>query len=154
MSPRAACRLERLGFTDVSDYAAGKVDWLAHNLPTEGTLADAPTAGTRLRTDAVTARPEEQVGAILARVRASRYGFALVLADDGTLLGRLRRSAIVDNSSATAEQVMEPGPVTIRPHEPLDKIAARLRQRNLTSQLITDPEGHFLGLVHRDDLSI
>jgi hypothetical protein len=35
-SPRAACRLETLGFGEVYDYVAGNVDWLAHNLPIEG----------------------------------------------------------------------------------------------------------------------
>jgi hypothetical protein len=35
MSPRAACRLELLGFTQVYDNVAGKADWLAHGLPTE-----------------------------------------------------------------------------------------------------------------------
>jgi rhodanese-related sulfurtransferase len=39
MSPRAACRLELLGFTQVYDYVAGKADWLAHGLPTEGEQA-------------------------------------------------------------------------------------------------------------------
>lgn len=52
------------------------------------------------------------------------------------------------------DQVMEPGPVTVRPHEPLDRIATRLRDHHLTTQLVTDPEGHLLGLVHRDDLPI
>jgi len=32
MSPRAATRLEQLGF-DVYDYALSKVDWMAHGLP-------------------------------------------------------------------------------------------------------------------------
>ena len=154
MSPRAACRLDRLGFAEVYDYAPGKVDWLAHNLPTHGTLADAPTAGTRLRTDAVTASPEEPIGVVQARIEASRYGFALVLAEDRTLLGRLRKSALDGDPKAAAEQVMEPGPVTIRPHEPLDRVAARLREHKLTTGLVTDPEGHFLGLVHHDDLPI
>src|SRR2546430_16920519 len=36
MSPRAAARLEQLGF-DVYDYALGKVDWMARGLPMEGT---------------------------------------------------------------------------------------------------------------------
>ena len=44
--------------------------------------------------------------------------------------------------------------MTVRPHEPLDKIAARLREHHVATQLVIDPEGHFLGLVHRDDLSI
>ena len=42
MSPRAACRLELLGFTQVYDDVAGKADWLAHGLPTEGEQAQVP----------------------------------------------------------------------------------------------------------------
>ena len=34
MSPRAASRLERLGFEPVYDYVSGKVDWMAAGLPT------------------------------------------------------------------------------------------------------------------------
>jgi hypothetical protein len=37
MSPRAAWRLEAAGFGPVYDYAAGKADWLAADLPFEGT---------------------------------------------------------------------------------------------------------------------
>jgi hypothetical protein len=45
MSPRAACRLEQLGFAKVYDYTTGKADWLAHGLETEGEHAGscAPT---------------------------------------------------------------------------------------------------------------
>src|SRR5215212_1664062 len=91
MSPRAACRLELLGFTQVYDYVAGKADWLAHGLPTEGEQARVPRAKDVLRRDVVTAGPEEPVGVVAARVAGSPYGFALVVAEDGTLLGRLRK---------------------------------------------------------------
>ena len=37
MSPRAAWRLEAAGFAPVYDYVAGKSDWLAADLPFEGT---------------------------------------------------------------------------------------------------------------------
>ncbi len=37
MSPRAAWRLEAAGFGPVYDYATGKTDWLAADLPFEGT---------------------------------------------------------------------------------------------------------------------
>ena len=37
MSPRAAWRLEATGFGPVYDYVAGKADWLAADLPFEGT---------------------------------------------------------------------------------------------------------------------
>lgn len=37
MSPRAAWRLEAAGFGPVYDYQAGKIDWIAADLPFEGT---------------------------------------------------------------------------------------------------------------------
>src|SRR6266487_1339393 len=144
MSPRAACRLEGLGFTHVYDYAPGKVDWLAHNLP---------TAGTRLRTDVITAAPHERIADIRGRVQSSRYRFALVVAADRTLLGRLRHAALNGDPDLTAAQAMENGPSTIRPHTPLDDIGTLLRDKNLTTSLVTDPEGRLLGLLHRDDLN-
>src|SRR6266581_506179 len=51
MSPRAATRLEQLGY-DVYDYALSKVDWMAHGLPMEGTAAERATAGSFVREDA------------------------------------------------------------------------------------------------------
>lgn len=154
MSPRAACRLQRFGFTQVYDYVASKVDWLAHNLPTQGALADRPTAGTRLRTDVVLAGPDEHVGDVRARVERSRYDFALVVEDDATLLGRLRRSMLKVETRVTAEEAMEAGPATIRPHQLLEETAAQMRKHRHTTRVVTDPEGHLLGVVHRDDLDV
>lgn len=153
MSPRAACRLAALGFTTY-DYVPGKLDWLAHNLPVEGTAADAPTIGARLRHDVTTTSPEEPVAQVRARVATSPYDFALVLAaDQATLLGRLRPSVLdsVDPGRPVGE-VMEPGPSTLRPHEPVQAIAERLAERHLTYAIVTDPEGRLLGTVHPSDL--
>lgn len=86
MSPRAASRLETLGFAHVYDYVLGKADWLARGLPTEGEHADIPRAKELLRDDVVTTRLDEPVGAVRPRVARSPYGFAFVLAEDGTLL--------------------------------------------------------------------
>lgn len=80
MSPRAACRLETLGFSEVYDYVAGKADWLARNLPTEGEQADAMTAGRVARDDIVTCTLEDTVGEVRERIARSDYGFALVTA--------------------------------------------------------------------------
>ena len=44
MSPRAAWRLETLGFAQVFDYADGKLDWMTAGLATEGTNATKPRA--------------------------------------------------------------------------------------------------------------
>lgn len=54
MSPRAAWRLEGLGFSPVYDYVPGKVDWFAAGLPKEGKLAEVPTVGEAARQDVPT----------------------------------------------------------------------------------------------------
>src|SRR5919204_3411425 len=109
MSPRAACRLETLGFERVYDYVPGKADWLGRGLPTEGTLASQPTAGSLAHDDVVTCRLDEPVVSVRSRVEESPYGFALVLSETGVLLGRIRRSALGDDAEAHAEAMMEPG---------------------------------------------
>src|ERR671930_715517 len=96
MSPRAACRLEALGFEHVYDYVPGKADWLARGLPREG-----EKAGERRAVDAaqavVTCAPSERVDAVRAQVAGSAFGFALVVAEGGTVLGRLRKAALEHN---------------------------------------------------------
>ncbi len=149
MSPRAACRLEQLGFTEVYDYTTGKADWLAHGLDTEGTQAGVLRARHALRSDVVAAVPDEPVGEVRARVAASPYGFGLVVAANGTLVGRLRAAALAADPAVPAEQVMEAGPSTVRSDRPLAELAAVMRDHDLTVMLVTSPEGWLLGLLPR-----
>ena len=151
MSPRAACRLATLGFERVYDYMPGKVDWMARGLPMEGAQADEPRAIDVARHDVVTCRLDEPVSAVRQRVETSPYAFALVTTADGVLLGRLRRNAL-DDSDHLAAQAMEPGPSTSRPDTAPGELLARLRRRELTTALLTDPEGRLLGLVTLGDL--
>jgi CBS domain-containing protein len=152
MSPRAACRLETLGFAHVYDYVAGKADWLAHGLPTEGDHADVPRAKELVRDDVVTARLDEPVGAVRHQVARSPYGFGFVLAQDGTLLGRLRKAALEGDADAVAQEVMEAGPSTVRADSKLEELAERMRNHNLQAMVVTTPEGRLLGVVRRDDV--
>jgi CBS domain-containing protein len=152
MSPRAACRLETLGFADVYDYFAGKADWLAHGLRGEGENADRPRALDVAAHDVVTCSLHEAVGDVRTRAAASRYGFAFVVSGDGILLGRLGRAALHADGSTSAEELMEPGPSTIRADATLEPLSERLRAHDLTGLLITTPGGRLLGLLRRDDL--
>jgi CBS domain-containing protein len=154
MSPRAACRLATLGFTEVYDYVAGKLDWLARNQPVDGTAANTPTIGRHLRHNVVLARPEHRIADVRDRVARSPYRFALVTTADGILLGRLR-STTLDQADppAPADTVMEAGPSTLRPHLSAADVAARLRDKHLTYAIVTDPDGRLLGTVHPADLS-
>ena len=149
MSPRAACRLEALGFGQVYDYTPGKVDWLAHGLPTETEEEPPKRAGDAVDDRVVTCGLDDPVGAVRDRVAESPFGFALVTSPNGILLGRLRKAALEGDRDTRAEDVMEAGPSTVRPHVPLQGLLERLAERNLRTAVITTPEGHLLGVVQR-----
>lgn len=152
MSPRAACRLETLGFEHVYDYVPGKSDWLARGLPTEGSDADQARVGPLARDDVVTCQLDELVGQVWARVRVSPYRFALVVASDGTVLGRLGRAALQDEPTATADAVMEVGPSTVRPDKAVADLRERLDKGDLKTAIVTTPEGRLIGVVRREAL--
>jgi Mg/Co/Ni transporter MgtE len=152
MSPRAACRLATLGFEQVYDYMPGKVDWLARGLPVESDQEPVQSVKDVVRDDVVRARLEEPVGQVRRRVERSPYGFALVVAEDGTLLGRLRKRALEDDPETRSEQAMESGPSTVRLNTAVSDLADRLRQRHLRTAVATDPEGRLAGIVRLADL--
>jgi Mg/Co/Ni transporter MgtE len=152
MSPRAACRLATLGFEQVYDYMPGKADWLARGLPVEGDQKPVLRVKDVVHDDVVRASLEEPVGHVRARVEQSPYGFALVVADGGTLLGRLRTRALEGDPDATSEQAMEPGPSTVRLDTIASELAQRLRQSDLKTATATDPEGRLAGVVRLADL--
>jgi CBS domain-containing protein len=44
---------------------------------------------------------------------------------------------------------MEPGPATVRPHEPLPPLLERMARRQVEEMIVTTPEGELLGMVRR-----
>lgn len=151
MSPRAATRLDQLGF-DVYDYALSKVDWMAHGLPIEGTAANQPTALSFARDDVATCTLDDRAEEIKQLIDSSPYGFALVLADR-VVLGRVRRSHLDDApADRSAEELMEPGPSTTRPHTDPDELAKRLQRNGANTAILTTPEGELIGIVRRSNL--
>jgi Mg/Co/Ni transporter MgtE len=131
----------------------GKSDWLARGLRTEGEKADQPRVHAIARDDAVTCSLDTPAGELRDQIDASPYGFALVLAADRTLLGRLRRSTLERaDSQATAERLMDPGPSTVRADLTVEDLRARLDERDLKTALVTTPEGKLIGVVSRHAL--
>ena len=141
LSPRAAWRLERFGF-DVYDYAAGKVDWLAAGLPTTGAEAPPRRAIDVADRDPATCEPDSAVADL-----PSHSDVVVVLNKDGIVLGRVRLP-VEGAAGATVGEVMEPGPGTVRAHEPLDDLLDRMGRRHVTQVIVTTPEGRLLGTVH------
>jgi CBS domain-containing protein len=151
MSPRAAWRLETLGFEHVHDYVGGKAEWLANGLPREGETANVPYAGELVDRDPPTCALADTVADVRARLEGSRYGFCLVVSDRRVLLGRVRRSALAGaGDAATAEMVMEPGPSTVRFNTRARDLAQRLAGQDLKTAIITTPSGCLVGVFHRE----
>jgi Mg/Co/Ni transporter MgtE len=131
----------------------GKVDWLARARPTEGAKADTPRVGALARDDAVTCGLRDPVAGLRERIDASPYGYALVVTDDRTLLGRVRKSALDDAApDALAEAVMTPGPSTVRPDTEVAELRKRLEEKRLKTAIVSTPEGRLIGVVPRDAL--
>lgn len=66
--------------------------------------------------------------------------------DQRVVLGRLRFDRL-GATGGTAEDVMQPGPATIRTHEDLDATLDRMAKRRVTGLLVTTPDGELLGLI-------
>jgi CBS domain-containing protein len=151
VSPRAAWRLESLGFRDVYDYVAGKKDWGAAGLPREGRRASEPSAGEHARRDVPTCRLDERLQGVRARVRAAGWDICIVANEERVVLGRLGRRALASEEDVTAEGAMTEGPGTLRPSYALEAALSRMRDRDLTRVLITTSDGRLVGLLLRED---
>lgn len=152
MAPRAAARLETLGFGQVYEYKPGKVDWVAAGLPAEGTDTVAPVVASVTRPVA-TFTLDDQAGTIAERLRADGEDWAAIVDEDGNLLGRVSLDD-VDDPQATGADVMKGGPATYRPNVPLAELLTRMQDKGFAKAFVTDPDGKLLGLVTRDDIAL
>ena len=127
MSPRAAWRLERMGY-DVADYVAGKADWLGAGLPVEG--AEVPPALALV--DVPTCGPDESAADVFARIEGDE---CVVVNDEGVVLGLWRRGS----------PELDPGPSTERADANAAELRTRMAKSGADSYLITTPGGVLLG---------
>ena len=151
MSPRAACRLEALGFEQVYDYVLGIADWKAAGLPIEGDAPTIQTVADAMRPDVPTCDPSEPIGLVGERVRAAGWDDCVVVDCTDLVIGRLRSSAWDLDPELTAGDVMQSGPTTVRPNGPLDTLVKRMDKRPTPLVVVTTAQGILLGVVLRDD---
>lgn len=151
MSPRAAWRLERLGFTQVYDFVPGKMAWLAMGWPREGAAAAVPNAGEIARRGTPTCALEDRIGDVREKVRAVGREVCIVVNPHGIVEGRLRGRALEETPEATAEEAMEVSPTTIRPSERLESLVERMRKRGVRTIIVSDLKGQLVGILYRED---
>jgi Mg/Co/Ni transporter MgtE len=154
MSPRAAWRLESLGFGEVYDYTVGKLDWLAAGLPTEGTDANRPRAGSlaRNRKDVPTCRLEERLSVVRDRVRNQGRERAVVVNEERVVFGLLRSKELGGDGDQLISHAMRPGPSTFRPYVLAEEMAHSMVDHKLESSPITKSDGRLVGLLLQIDV--
>ena len=151
MSPRAAARLESIGFTQVYDYVAGKADWGSAGLPLEGRNGSETRAGAHVRREVPTCRLEDRLQDVCDKLDESGWDTCFVVDERRVVLGRIGRRAIRGRANVSAEEAMTPGPSTIRPSARLDNVVERMRRQNLTNLPVTTSDGRLVGLLVRED---
>src|ERR671934_1422095 len=129
MSPRAASRLESLGFEHVYDYVGGKADWGSFGFPLEGTEGSETRVGAHLRTDVPNCGPHARLHDVCDRLDESGWDTCFVLDERSVVLGRIGRRAIRGRADVSAEDAMTPGPSTIRPSARLADAVERMQRQ-------------------------
>jgi rhodanese-related sulfurtransferase len=150
LSPRAAHRLDRLGFGDVHDYVAGKMDWLAADLPYEG---EAHLVSQNVRRDPVTAGLDDRLEELSERILADPAGLAVVVDKDDVVQGVVgSRELKGADMSGTAEDAMRVGVTTVRPSEQLEPLIQRMDRAKVDHVVVTQMSGRLVGLFGLGDV--
>ncbi len=149
MSPRAAWRLEAAGFGPVHDFAAGKADWLAADLPFEGT---AQLAGMFIRRGVATVAERTTAAEALRLLEAQGFGPVVVINRAGVVMGAAHRDQLAGaTGEAAVGTVMRFGVSTVRPSEDALALADRMGHRGVTRVVVTRSEGTLVGLFFAAD---
>jgi CBS domain-containing protein len=141
-----------MGFPRVNDYVAGKKDWGSWGLPHEGTNVPDRLAGDVAHREVPICALAERLADVQKRVRAAGWDTCIVVNEQRVVLGRLGRKTLSTTADASVEQAMTPGPSTVRQSIGVEDLLERMRERNLTSYLVSTPDGRLVGLVRRSEL--
>ena len=148
MSSRAAWRLETLGYTDVYRYFAGKVDWLASGLPSEGKLSNELRIGAIAHRDTPTCRLGQRIGGLHVQ-----GDLCVVVNEAGVVLGDLRGKALASaEPEKLVQEVMDPAPSTYRPNVSVHEMAHQMLESGAHRVLVADSDGRLIGWISRDDV--
>jgi len=86
------------------------------------------------------------------RLRVLDWDSCIVVNERRVVLGRLGRKTLSSSADVSAEEAMKPGPSTVRPSISIEDLLARMRDRKLSSFLVTTPDGRLVGLVLRAEI--
>lgn len=151
MSPRAAGRLESVGFGRVYDYELGIADWKAAGLPVEGNSPSVQRVSDATRPDVPTCAIDDELGGVRRSTFDAGWDECIVVDDEGIVAGRLRGQAWEADDATTVEEVMESGPSTVRPNALLQDLVDRMSKRPTKLVVVTTPQGQLFGVLLREE---
>ncbi len=151
MSPRAAWRLETLGFERIHDFVGGKLEWLAAGLPPEGTGPHYAVAGEAIVPATYACGPGTHSGMIRSKLEAGSDSMCAVTNEEHILLGRVRWRDLPEADDVPVEDFMQPGPATVRTIEELRPLVGRMQKAGVKTIFVTNSKGRLLGMLRRDD---
>jgi CBS domain-containing protein len=147
-------RLEALGFEDVYDYPGGKSDWLAAGLPDEGEKAHEVRAGDLARSNPPTCPPDESVELLSARPDVRSWRLCVVTDAHQVVHGLVTAEDLASaGPRATAEEIMQLGPRTIRPSMSVERVLKTMDETGSEYLLVTTGFGELLGALMRADIT-
>jgi CBS domain-containing protein len=100
-----------------------------------------------MRTDVPTCRLDDRLQEVCERLEESNWDTCFVVDGRGVVLGRLGRRAIRERANLAAEEVMTPGPSTVRPSARLQAMIERMQRQKLTNLPVTTSDGRLVGLL-------
>jgi predicted transcriptional regulator len=136
----------------VYDYVDGKLDWMAAGLPTEGTNARLPRAGSTARKDVPTCGLKDRLADVRDRARAQGWDSVVVVNEERVVLGLLRSAELDKDADLLIERAMRPGPSTFRPYVSLHEMAHFMVEHKLENAPITTSDGRLVGLLMQKDV--
>jgi CBS domain-containing protein len=89
----------------------------------------------------------DEAGPAVSGAAGAGWPLCVVVNEDGVVAGRLLADKVAPDDRRPAEDAMQPGPATIRPHEELASTLARMADHHVAVLLVTTPEGVLLGAL-------
>lgn len=128
-------------------YKPGKADWLAHGLPAirENRESESLRVMNHMQLELPTGRLDEPVGRAGMRAEQRGYSVCPVVNKNGVVLGMIGKRDWDADPTASAEQLMDSAPTTLRPSDPLEKTQQMLQKTRSRRCAVTDSDGKLLG---------
>ncbi len=149
MSPRAAWRLESIGFGEVYDYVGSKMDWIGAGLPFEGSDVGKPRLGTLADPAVPTCSLHEDVGDLRGRLEG--WEICIVVNEARVVLGLVRAGGEELEDGRPVMEVMKEAPKTYRPHLTPADVLPTLDDNPRSWLVVTNLDGTLVGVARPDE---